>query len=76
MVVAVRTSRLTLASHLPGWLMFALAIVAMATQKNAYVILLLLVAATFLDAVAERNNPNDAHYLKRMQPLGCVSLGV
>jgi peptidoglycan/LPS O-acetylase OafA/YrhL len=74
--VAVRDSRLKLSSHLPGWLTFALAIAAMASQQNAYVIVLLLAAATFLSALAERNNPNGALYLKPLHPLGRVSFGI
>ncbi|AMS39669.1 acyltransferase family protein [Aminobacter aminovorans] len=74
--VAMRDSRLKLSSHLPGWLTFALAIAAMATQQNAYVIVLLLAAAMFLAALAERNNPDGALYLKPLHPFGRVSLGI
>ncbi|WP_395449078.1 hypothetical protein ACHMW7_04000 [Aminobacter sp. UC22_36] len=72
----MRDSRLKLSSHLPGWLTFALAIAAMATQQNAYVIVLLPAVATFLAALAERNNPNGALYLKPLHPLGRVSFGI
>ncbi|MBA8907348.1 acyltransferase family protein [Aminobacter ciceronei] len=74
--VAMRDSRLKLSSHLPGWLTFALAIAAMATQQNAYVIVLLLAAAMFLAALAERNNPDGALYLKPLHPFGRVSFGI
>lgn len=74
--IAVRDSRLKLSSMVPGWLFFIAAIIAMATLQNAYVIVLLLAAATFFAAVAERNDPEAAHYLKPLHPIGRVSFGI
>jgi peptidoglycan/LPS O-acetylase OafA/YrhL len=74
--VAVRDSRLRLTSLVPGWLVFIAAVAAMATLQNAYVIVLLLAAATFLAALAERNDPEAAAYLKPLHPIGRVSFGI
>ncbi len=74
--IAVRDSRWKLKSLLPGWLFFIAAIAAMATLQNAYVIVLLLAAATFLAALAERNEPEAAYYLRPLHPIGRVSFGI
>jgi len=74
--IAVRDSRLKLTSLWPGWLFFIAAITAMATLQNAYVIVLLLAVATFLAALAERNDPEAARYLAPLHPLGRVSFGI
>lgn len=74
--VAMRGSRRALASHLPGWLVFALAVAIMLMQGNAYVVLALLAAAIYLSALAERNNPHGSAFLRPFQPFGKVSFGI
>jgi peptidoglycan/LPS O-acetylase OafA/YrhL len=74
--IAVRDSKWKLSSLIPGWLFFIAALTAMATLQNAYVIVLLLAGATFLAGLAERNEPEAAHYLKPLHPVGRVSFGI
>ena len=57
LAVAVRDSRLQLRSHLPGWLLFGAAVLAMMTQQNSYFVLALLGLSVFFAALGERNNP-------------------
>lgn len=74
--VAVRDSRWTLRTHLPAWTMFALSIVAMLSQEGSYLILMLLGGSMYLAALAERNNPGGARWLKVLSPIGQVSFGI
>ncbi|QDZ02154.1 acyltransferase [Nitratireductor mangrovi] len=74
--MAARDSRWRLQSHLPAWLAFALAVAAMATRQDSYVIVALLGAAIFCAAVAERNRPEGSAYLAFLHPVGRVSLGI
>jgi peptidoglycan/LPS O-acetylase OafA/YrhL len=74
--VAVRDSRWKLTSHQPAWIMFALSIVAMLSQEGSYLILMLLAGSMYLAALAERNNPGGASWLKVLSPIGQVSFGI
>ena len=74
--MAVRDSRWRLRSHVPGWAMFAISIVAMATLQPAYVVVALLGAAMYLAALAERTEPENSSYLWFLHPVGKVSLGI
>lgn len=74
--VAVRDSRIGLRSPWPGWLLFCLAIAAMASQQSSYVIVVLLALAMFLAALSERNNPSGSAWLAVTHPIGKVSLGI
>lgn len=74
--VAMRGSRWTLASHLPGWLVFGLAIAIMLMQGNAYLALALLAAAIYLSSLAERNTPQGSAFLRPLHPFGKVSFGI
>lgn len=74
--MAVRDSRWRLESHAPAWIVFALAIAAMATNQYSYVIVLLLGLAMYCAALAERNRPDSSLYLAFLHPLGKVSLGI
>ena len=74
--MAVVRSRLSFKSHWPGWITFTLAVVAMTTLQDSYVIVGLLGLAMFLSALAERNNPAGAQWLAPLHPLGRVSLGI
>lgn len=74
--VAVRDSRWGLRTHLPAWVMFAISIVAMLGEENSYLILALLAASMYLAALAERNNPGGARWLKPFSPVGQVSFGI
>lgn len=74
--VAVRESRLTLTAHWPGWSLFGLSLVAMATSQDAYVVVGMLALAMYFAAIAERNDPDGSRYLAWLHPVGRVSLGI
>ncbi|TKT82393.1 acyltransferase [Aquamicrobium sp. LC103] len=74
--VVVRDSNWQLRSHAPAWIVFGLAIAAMATLQNNYLILFLLMASIFLAALAERNNPDGSRLLTPLHPIGTVSFGI
>ncbi|SIQ76159.1 Peptidoglycan/LPS O-acetylase OafA/YrhL, contains acyltransferase and SGNH-hydrolase domains [Rhizobium sp. RU20A] len=75
-MLAVKTSRLRLASPLPAWLAFGLAIGAMLLLAPAAIILALLALAMFLAALSERNNPAGSSVLRYLSPAGAVSFGI
>jgi peptidoglycan/LPS O-acetylase OafA/YrhL len=74
--IAVRDSRLKLTTHWPAWLLFAVSILAMATQQAPYVIVGLLAVAMYFAAVVERNDQRNSAYLVWLHPVGKVSLGI
>lgn len=74
--VSLRSTSWKLRSHLPGWLMIALAVAAMLSEQNPYLVLVLLGLSVFVASVAERNNPDAALFLRPTQPLGRVSFGI
>lgn len=74
--MAVRQSRLSLTTPLPGWGAFALAIAAMIGDQNPYLVLVLLVAAMYLSALAEANRPESSAWLAPLHPVGKVSFGI
>jgi len=74
--MAVRDSRLLLASHAPAWILFGVALAAMSMQQESYVVVLLLALAMYFAALAERNSPEGSRYLKFLHPVGNASLGI
>ncbi len=76
LAVAVRDSKLQLRSHLPAWLVFGGAVLAMMTLQNGYFVLALLGLSVFLAALAERNNPRGSEFLIPFGGVGKVSFGI
>jgi peptidoglycan/LPS O-acetylase OafA/YrhL len=74
--MAARDTRSTMTSHAPAWVVFALAIAAMATKEQSYLVVALLGLAMYFAAVAERNNPAGSRALTFFSPVGKVSLGI
>lgn len=70
------TARWPLRSHLLAWTIFFTALVVMYLKVSDYLSLALLAAAVFLAALAERNNPAAANFLKPLHPLGQVAFGI
>ncbi len=75
-MLAVKGSRLRLASPLPAWGVFCLAIGAMLALTPAIIVVALLGAAMFLAALSERNNPEGSAILRHLSPAGSVSFGI
>jgi peptidoglycan/LPS O-acetylase OafA/YrhL len=73
---AMRGTSWTLGSHLPGWLVFASAIVVMLMEQDGYLVFALLAAAIYLSSLAERNNPRASAFLRPLQPVGQASFGI
>jgi peptidoglycan/LPS O-acetylase OafA/YrhL len=48
----------------------------MLSQQGSYLILMLLAGSMYLAALAERNNPGGASWLKVLSPIGQVSFGI
>lgn len=74
--VAVRHQPQRAASHLPAWVAFLAALVAMYTEREPYLVLALLTGALYLAAAAEHANPAGARFLTPLHPVGRVSFGI
>jgi peptidoglycan/LPS O-acetylase OafA/YrhL len=74
--LAVRASPAVPARHGQSWFVMGLAVVAMQSDQNSYLILLLLAFSIYLAALAEAARPLGSSWLKPLAPLGKVSFGI